>query len=187
MNELAKTIVDEMAAAMDKGVIHTETEFSKIRAGKAMPAMLDGIHAEMYGAKMELNALCSISAPDARTLLLTPFDKASIHPIEKAIVESNVGLNPQNDGVVIRITIPPMTEERRKNLMKMVKTEGEAGKVTVRNLRKDCNEKVRKLKGDGVSEDELKEAETKVQQITDKHIEKIDHMLIAKEKEVMTI
>jgi ribosome recycling factor len=187
MHELIKLLLDEMSAAMHKAVDHTENEFTKIRAGKAHPGMIDGLHVEMYGSQMAMNALCTISTPDARTLLITPFDKTAIHPIEKAIVEANLGLNPQNDGVVVRITIPPLTEERRKNLVKSVKNEGEAGKITVRNLRKDTNEKIRKLKADGVSEDDIKAGEAKVQTMTDKHIEKIDEMLMVKEKEVMTV
>ncbi|MBI3233488.1 MAG: ribosome recycling factor [Bacteroidetes bacterium] len=187
MNELTKKVIDDLAAAMDKAVIHTEIEFSKIRAGKAMPGMVDSLHAEMYGAEMQLTALASITAPDARTILITPFDKTSIHAIEKAIVEANIGLNPQNDGVVVRITIPPMTEERRKLLVKNIKAEGEAGKVAIRNLRKEANEKAKKLKADSISEDEIKDAEAKIQVITDKHIEKVDQLLSSKEKEIMTV
>lgn len=187
MSELTKKVIDDLSAAMEKAVAHTENEFSKIRAGKAMPAMVDHLHAEMYGADMQLTALASITAPDARTLLITPFDKTSIHPIEKAIVEANIGLNPQNDGQVIRINIPPLTEERRKTLVKNVKAEGENGKIAVRNLRKDANDRVKKLKADGVSEDEIKDAEARIQTITDKHIEKVDHLLVAKEKEIMTV
>lgn len=187
MSELTKKVLDELAIAMDKAVIHTESEFGKIRAGKAMPAMVDSLHAEMYGAEMLLTALASITAPDARTILITPFDKTAIHAIEKAIVEANIGLNPQNDGVLVRITIPPMTEERRKLLVKNVKAEGEAGKIAIRNLRKEANEKAKKLKAENVSEDDIKDAEAKIQIITDKHIEKVDHLLSAKEKEIMTV
>ncbi len=187
MSELTKKVLDELTTAMDKAVVHTENEFSKIRAGKAMPAMVDSLHAEMYGAEMLLTALASITAPDTRTILITPFDKTSIHAIEKAIVEANIGLNPQNDGVVVRITIPPLTEERRKLLVKNVKAEGEAGKIAIRNLRKDANERAKKLKADNVSEDDIKDCEAKIQIITDKHIEKVDQMLVSKEKEIMTV
>lgn len=184
---MIKEYLDEMKAAMEKAIQFAENEFAKIRAGKAMPSMLDGIQAEMYGAHMPLNQLATINTPDARTLVVQPFDKTAIPAIEKAIMEANIGLNPQNDGQLIRIGVPPLTEERRKNLVKTVKTESEQAKVGIRNLRKDTNEKLRKLLKEGISEDEVKTAEDKVQQLTDQFIAQIDTLTAAKEKEILTV
>lgn len=187
MNELINMILDELKSDMEKALLHAEAEFLKIRAGKAMPGMLDGVMVEAYGVTMPLNQLATVNTPDARTLLIQPFDKSSIQAIEKSIMEANLGFTPQNDGQLIRINVPPLTEERRKNLVKSVKVEAENARVTIRNVRKDSNEEIRKLKSDGVSEDEIKDAEGRVQQFTDQYVAKIDVLAANKEKEIMTV
>lgn len=179
--------LDEAKELMDKTIRHTGLEFNKIRAGKANPAMLDGLMVEYYGVPTPINQAASVSTSDARTLVIRPFEKKLIQDIERSIINSDLGLSPQNDGEVIRLIVPPMTEERRKDLVKQVKNEGEAGKVSIRSIRKETNEELRKLQKDGASEDDVKRAEDKVQQLTDQHISKIDQMIADKEKEIMTV
>lgn len=187
MNDLIKKQLQDTQAAMDKAIAHCETELTKIRAGKASAGMLDGIMVDYYGAATALSGVSSINTPDARTLLIQPWEKALLVPIERAIMEANIGINPQNDGVVIRLVVPPLTEERRKDLVKKVKEEAERGRITVRNIRKDANEKIKKLKGEGVSDDDIKTGEAEVQKITDAYIIKVDKHAEAKEKDVMTV
>ncbi|MCC5920013.1 MAG: ribosome recycling factor [Cyclobacteriaceae bacterium] len=179
--------LEEADELMNKTLSHTEAEVLKIRAGKAMPNMLDGLTVQYYGADTPLNQVASVTTPDARTLLIKPFENKLIGEIEKAIINSDLGLNPQNDGEVVRLSIPPLTEERRTNLVKQVKAECEQGKISVRNIRKDTNESLRKLQKEGASEDEVKRAETKVQELTDAYTKKLDAVLEKKEKEIMTI
>jgi ribosome recycling factor len=187
MTEDIQLYIDDAKDSMQKAVKHTEVEFQKIRAGKASPAMLQGVTIEYYGVITPLEQASSISTPDARTLAIKPFEKKIIAIIEKAIRDSNLGFNPQNDGDTIRISIPPLTEERRKSLVKQVKAEAEAGKVRVRNIRKDTNEELKKLQKDGASEDEIKKAEELVQNLTNEHISLIDKVTEKKEGEIMTI
>ncbi|MDZ4759169.1 MAG: ribosome recycling factor [Bacteroidota bacterium] len=187
MNELIKPLVDGMNAAMEKCLSHTEHEFSRIRAGKATPNMLDMVHAEVYGMNMPLNQVATVSTSDARTLVITPFDKTSIGPIERGITDANLGFNPTNDGHVIRILVPALTEDRRRDLVKNVKAAAEHARVTIRNERKDYNERIRKLKADGMSEDDMKGGEEKIQQITNATIAKVDSVMAAKEKDIMTV
>jgi len=187
MNELIKPMIDGMESAMEKCLSHTEHEFSRIRAGKATPNMLDSVQAEVYGMRMPLNQVATVSTSDARTLVVTPFDKTSIGPIERGITEANLGFNPTNDGNIIRITVPALTEDRRRDLVKNVKAAAEHAKVTIRNERKDYNELIRKLKADGMSEDDMKAGEDKIQQITNANVAKIDSLMAAKEKEIMTV
>ena len=179
--------MDHAKEQMDKTVTHTAHEMAKIRAGKAMPNMLDGIMVEYYGAPTPLNQVASVTSPDARTLAIKPWEKSTISQIERAIINSDLGLNPQSDGEMVRINIPPLTEERRVNLVKQAKAEAEHGKVSIRNIRKDTNESLRKLLKESVSEDLVKDAEGQVQVLTDNHIKKIDEVLEAKEKDIMTI
>lgn len=186
MEEL-KTILDDTRAGMDKCFAHAESEFSKIRAGKASPSMLDGIVVDYYGAPTPLAQAANVASPDARTLTIQPWDKGLINAIEKAIKDSNLGLNPQNDGVMIRLNVPPLTEERRKLLVKEVKNEAEQAKITVRNIRKDSNERLKKSQKDGMAEDIAKDGEAKVQVLTDQFIKKIDELTVVKEKEIMTV
>ena len=187
MTDEIKKIINEMQSHMEKAILHLETELSKIRAGKANPSMLDGIHVDYYGASTQLSMVANVNTPDARTIIVQPWEKNMLTPIEKAIQVANLGFNPQNDGVIIRITVPPLTEERRKDLVKKTKAEGEHGRITVRNLRRDANELVKKEVKKGLPEDELKEAENKIQTLTDSYIAKVDKHLEYKEKEIMTV
>lgn len=179
--------LEEAKELMDKSVKHCHQELMKIRAGKAMPNMLDGLMVEYYGAMTPINQVASVNTPDARTLAVKPFEKSIIADIEKAIINSDLGLNPQNDGEQIRINIPPLTEERRLNLMKQVKAEAENGKISIRNVRKDTNDSLKALIKEGVSEDAVKGAEGDVQKLTDQHVVQIDELVVAKEKDIMTI
>lgn len=179
--------LDEAKDLMEKALRHTSLEFNKIRAGKANPSMVDGITVEYYGIPTPLNQAATVSTSDARTLVIRPFEKKLISDIERAIINSDLGLNPQSDGEVVRLVIPPLTEERRRDLVKQVKNEGESGKVSIRSIRKETNEELRKLLKDGASEDDVKRAEDKVQQMTDAHITKVDAMVADKEKEIMTV
>ncbi|MCR6639405.1 MAG: ribosome recycling factor [Sporocytophaga sp.] len=179
--------LDEAKDSMQKALKHTEAEFTKIRAGKAMPSMVHGVSVNYYGIETPLEQASSITTPDAKTILIKPFEKKLISEIEKAIKDSNLGFNPQNDGENIRISLPPLTEERRKALVKQVKGESESGKIAIRNIRKDTNEELRKLQKEGASEDEIKKAEEKVQTLTNDFIAKIDQILAKKEAEIMTV
>ncbi len=187
MNDLIKKQLVDSAHAMDNAIIHCESELTKIRAGKASAGMLEGIMVDYYGTPTSLTQVGSINTPDARTLLIQPWEKQLLVPIEKAIHEANIGLNPQNDGVVIRLVVPPLTEERRKELVKKVKEEAERGKITIRNIRKDANERIKKLKAESVSDDEIKDGEAEVQKMTDAYIIKVDKHAEAKEKDIMTV
>jgi len=149
--------------------------------------MLDDITVDYYGTPTPLNQVGSVNTPDARTIVIQPWEKSLLSPIEKAIMEANLGVNPQNDGTIIRINVPPLTEERRRDLVKKAKAEAENGKIAVRNIRKDANEKIRKLKSEGVSEDEMKTGEGEVQKLTDSFIAKVDVLSDAKEKDIMTV
>ncbi len=185
--EKIKVCLDTTENEMKKSINHLESELIKIRAGKANPAILENIQVEYYGSYVPLNNVGSISTPDARTLVIQPWEKASITPIEKAILAANLGFNPQNDGVLIRIMVPPLTEERRKELVKKAKNEAEQCKVTLRNLRRDANETLKKLNKEGVPEDMIKSTEAKVQTMTDSYVAKVDKHVEQKEKEIMTI
>ena len=179
--------LDDAKESMEKTIKHTSLELTKIRAGKAMPNMLDGLMIEYYGSPTPINQVASVTTPDARTLAIKPFEKKMITEIEKAIRNSDLGMNPQNDGETVRLNIPPLTQERRKELVKRVKNEIESGKVSIRNIRKDTNEGLRKLLKEGASEDDVKRAEEKVQQLTDQFIGRVDTLFNAKEAEIMTV
>jgi len=179
--------LDDAEETMEKAVKHTHHEFGKIRAGKASPSMLDGLTVDYYGTITPIAQVANISTPDARTLMIAPWERAMISEIEKAIKHSDLGFNPNNDGVAVRINIPAMSEDRRKTLVKQAQKEAEVGKVSIRNIRKDTNEALRKLMKDGVPEDEVKKAEVKVQTLTDKFVKRTDELLEAKEKEIMTV
>ncbi|HCN85261.1 MAG TPA: ribosome recycling factor [Sphingobacteriaceae bacterium] len=187
MNDLIKKQLDDAKVNMDKAIEHCDNEVAKIRAGKAMPSMLDGIMVEYYGNPTPLSQVGTVNTPDARTIVVQPWEKNLLHAIEKAIIDSNVGLNPQNDGSIIRLNVPPLTEERRRDLVKRVKEEAEKGRIAIRNIRKDANEKIKKLKSDGVSEDEIKVGETEVQKLTDGNIIRVDKISEVKEKDIMTV
>lgn len=187
MSELIKTQLNEAKSLMEKAIEHADTELSKVRAGKAMPSMIDSVMVEYYGNPTPLSQVANVNTPDARTLVIQPWEKSLLNPIEKAIMEANLGFNPQNDGTIIRITVPPLTEERRRDLVKKVKAEAETGKVAIRNIRKEANEKIKKLKSEGVSEDEIKTGEADVQKLTDGYITRVDQLSDAKEKDIMTV
>jgi ribosome recycling factor len=177
--------LEEAKDQMDKAINHVAAELAKIRAGKANPGMLDGIMVSYYGAMSPLNQVSSITTPDARSIFIKPWEKGLIQEIEKSIMNANIGLTPQNDGQQVIINIPMLTEERRKQLVKQASQECEHGKVSVRSIRKDTNESLKKIKG--ASEDDVKNAEESVQKFTDEHIAKIDALMKKKEGEIMTV
>lgn len=187
MTENVKPHIDNAAAQMEKAIAHLETGLAKIRAGKASTQMLDGIFVDYYGASTPLTGVASINTPDARTIAIQPWEKQMLGIIEKAIFASNIGLTPMNDGQIIRINIPPLTEERRKDLVKQAKAEAEHAKVSIRNARRDANEAIKKLQKDGLAEDVAKGAEANIQHLTDSYIVKADKHLEVKEKEIMTV
>ena len=187
MSEIVKGLIEDAKDNMNKAVDHVELELQKIRAGKASPQMLDGIVVDYYGSPTPLAQVANVNTPDARTIVVQPWEKTLIPAIEKAITDANLGINPQNDGIVVRLNVPPLTEERRKDLVKKVKAEGEAGKIAIRNIRKDVNEKIKKAQKDGVSEDEAKTGEAEVQKLTDAYILKVDKHVELKDKDIMTV
>jgi ribosome recycling factor len=182
-----KSILNNAKTSMEKAISHLELELQKVRAGKANPMMLESVLVDYYGSKVPISNTASVNTQDARTLLIQPWEKSMLTPIEKAIQMANLGLNPQNDGVVIRILVPPLTEERRKELTKASKTFGEEAKVGIRNIRKEAMEQVKKLQKEGLPEDEAKNAETQIQTLTDAHVVKVDKHIEQKEKEIMTV
>jgi len=187
MNDIIKKQLEDARSHMEKAIDFCDSELVKIRAGKAMPSMLDGIMVDYYGTPTPLSQIGTVNTPDARTLVIQPWEKSMLSIIEKAIMESNIGLNPQNDGVIIRLNVPPLTEERRKDLVKKVKEEVEKGRIAIRNIRKDANEKIKKSKTDGSSDDEIKVGEAEVQKLTDANIIKVDRLAEIKEKDIMTV
>jgi ribosome recycling factor len=182
-----KTLLEEVRAQMNKAIDHFENELAKIRAGRASSAMLDGIEVNAYGARTPLFQVGNISTPDARTLTIQPWDNSLINEIEKAILQANIGVTPQNDGKIIRLSVPPLTEERRKDLVKQAKNEAENCRVSIRTVRRDANEKVKKFLKDGLPEDNAKTAETTIQNITNDFSAKVEKHLEVKEKEIMTV
>lgn len=187
MSDSIEKILEDATGAMTKAINHLETELSKIRAGKANPSMVDGIMVEYYGNPTPISQVANVSALDARTITIQPWEKNMMQPIERAIIAANIGINPQSDGNSIRLFLPPLTEERRKELVKKCNGEGEHGKVSVRNIRRDAIEHIKKLQKDGVSEDACKDAENNVQELTDKYILLVEKHLAAKEKEIMAV
>ncbi len=187
MSDELKMIIEGASAGMAKVITHLETELGKVRAGKANPSMLDGISADYYGSPVPLSQVANVTAPDARTITVQPWEKNMLQIIERAIIAANIGLNPQNDGNFIRLFLPPMTEERRKELVKRCNVEGEHAKVSIRNIRRDAIEQVKKLQKDGAAEDECKDAEAEAQATTDKFISLVEKHLVGKEKEIMSV
>lgn len=179
--------LEETKELMQKAVDHTAAELLKIRAGKAMPNILDGIMVAYYSTPTPLQQVASVTTPDARTLSIKPWERNLIGEIERSIINSDLGLAPQNNGEIIILTIPPMTEERRKMLVKNAKNECESGKISIRTVRKETNDALKKLQKDGASEDEVKRAEDTVQKLTDQYSTKIDELLTKKEHEIMTV
>ncbi len=185
--EEAQFYIDEANEKMEKALSHLQDELMRIRAGKATPSLLDGITVDYYGAMTPLAQVSNINTPDAKTLVIQPWDKTMIEPIERAIMQANIGLNPVNNGELIRVAIPPLTEERRRDLVKQIKTMGENTKVSIRNARRDANDEFKNLQKTGFSEDLAKDAEAEVQEITNNYSKKVDEMLVAREKDIMTI
>ena len=181
MNDLSKACIDEAKQTMQSAINFLEKELAKIRAGKANPGMLDGVKIDYYGTPTELSQAANISTPDARSIIIQPWDKSIIGAINKAILDANLGFTPRHEGDILRIVVPPLTEERRKELGKSAKSEVENGKVNIRNARRNVMDKVKKLK------DEVKQVEKEIQDITDKYIGECDKIYAAKEKEIMTV
>ena len=180
-------ILEEGKDSMTKAINHLEAELVKIRAGKANPNMLDGIVVDYYGNPTQINQVANISAMDARTISIQPWEKNMLQPIERAIIAANIGINPQNDGNIIRLFLPPLTEERRREMVKRSNGEGEQAKVAVRSIRRDAIEQIKKLQKDGLSEDQAKDAEAEIQEMTDRYISLVEKHLAAKEKEIMSV
>ena len=180
-------ILESTEEAMNGSIAHLEKAFLNIRAGKASPAMLGSVFVDYYGSATPLSQVSKISVPDARTITLQPFEKNMLHVIEKAIMIANIGFNPMNNGDVVIISVPPLTEERRRDLAKQAKIEAEDAKIGVRNVRKDSNSDIKKLEKDGTSEDLCKDAEEEVQTLTNSFIRKIDELLVQKEAEIMKV
>ena len=181
-------ILDQGKARMEEVIVRTKKAFASVRTGRANPALLDRIVVNYYGTPTPLNQMARVTVPEPRMLVITPWDKSAMKDIEKAILTSDLGLVPNNDGSVIRLAIPPLTEERRKELVRLVRKDAEDHRVAVRNIRRDLNEAAKKLEKDGdISEDELRRAQEEIQKLTDRFIEQIDELLKAKEKEIMEV
>jgi len=187
MSEDVELVIDDAKDSMQKAIIHLEQEITKIRAGKASPTMLDGVNVDYYGAPTPIAQIANVTVLDAKTISIQPWEKNMLALIDKAIMQANIGVTPQNDGNQIRLFLPPLTEERRRELFKKASAEGEQSKVAIRNIRRDGIEQIKKLQKDGLSEDESKDAETSIQELTDKFIVLVDKHLAAKEKEMMSV
>ena len=182
-----QTCTDNSQEKMDMAIMYLEEALAHIRAGKATPRLLDGIRVDSYGSMVPLSNVAAINTPDARSIVIKPWDKGMFRPIEKAIIDSDLGIMPENNGEMIRIGIPPLTEERRRQLAKQCKGEAETAKVSVRNARRDGIDALKKAVKDGLAEDEQKNAEAKLQKIHDKYIKQVDELLAEKDKEIMTV
>lgn len=187
MNEDLEMIFDVADEAMSGSMDHLKKELSKIRAGKATPAMVEGVVVDYYGSQTPINQVSNVNTPDARTLSIQPWEKAMLGEIEKAIINSNLGLTPHNNGELIIINVPSLTQERRLDLVKQAKSEGEHAKVGIRNARKDANDEVKKLEKEGLSEDIAKDAEDTIQKKTDAYNKKVDDYIHAKEEDIMKV
>jgi ribosome recycling factor len=187
MSDELNSITANALDSMDKAITHLEAELIKIRAGRANPNIFDGLVVDYYGNPTPINQVGNISVTDARTLVIQPWEKNMLQPIERSIIAANLGVTPQNDGTIIRIFLPPLTEERRREIVKRVHQEGEHSKVAIRNIRRDAIEHIKRLKKDGLSEDLAKDSEDEVQEMTDKYISIVDKHLAQKEKEVMSV
>ena len=187
MSDELNIIKGQAEEAMVKAIDHLEAELIKVRAGKANPNLVDGLVVDYYGTPTPISQVGNITVADARTLAIQPWEKNMLQPIERAIIAANIGITPQNDGMIIRLFMPPLTEERRKELVKRAQGEGEHSKVAIRNIRRDAIEKIKKLQKNGLSEDVCKDGEKNVQDLTDKFISLVDKHLASKEKEIMTV
>ncbi|MEI8075801.1 MAG: ribosome recycling factor [Bacteroidota bacterium] len=187
MSEELDLIIEDSEESMKKAISHLEVELTRIRAGKATPALVDGINVDYYGAATPISNVANITVLDARTVSIQPWEKNMLAPIEKAIMQANIGITPQSDGVQIRLFLPPLTEERRRELFKKASGEGEHAKIAVRNIRRDGIEQVKKLQKDGLSEDVAKDSEKAIQDLTDRFIALVEKHLAAKEKDMMSM
>jgi ribosome recycling factor len=187
MNEEAKKLLDQAKQTMSGAIVHLQKELVKLRAGKASPSMLEGVRVDYYGTPTPIENVANISTPDPKQIVIQPWEKAMLQPIDKAIMAANLGFTPKIDADVVRIIIPPITEERRKELVKRAKTEAEDAKIAIRNGRRAIGEKIKKLKDNGVSEDEIKQAEKDLQDLTDKNVKETDAVIVLKEKEIMSV
>ena len=187
MQEEIELVLDDAKEQMQKSLEHLDNELGKIRAGKANPRMLDGVMVEYFGSMTPLSQVANVNSPDPRTIAIRPWEKSMIQPIERAIMAANLGLNPDNNGEMIRVVVPPLTEERRRDLVKQVKKVCEDSRVAVRNIRRDAIEEFKKMKKDGLGEDLQKDAEGEAQKIHDAFMKKIDDLFAAKEKDIMTV
>ena len=187
MEEEIEMILDMAKESNDKSYQHLVSELEKIRAGRATPSMLDSVTVEAYGAQSPLNQVANVSTLDAKTISVQPWDKSMLDDIATGIINANLGLNPQNNGEMIIINVPMLTEERRRELVKKAKAEGENAKVSVRNNRKEANDSLKKLKDDGLSEDRLRDLEGEVQDITNSMVARVDKLIEAKEKDILTV
>lgn len=182
-----KTILNDATQRMQRAIDHLEEELLNIRAGKASPNVLNGVMVEYYGSQTPISGAASVTVPDARTILIQPWDKKMIRTIEKAILDANIGLTPSNNGEQIRLTIPPLTEERRKGLVKQVRGEAETARISLRNARRDAVEAFKKAIKEGMPEDESKDGETQTQKLLEKFTKLLDAAVERKEKEIMTV
>lgn len=185
MNEEIDMAIEEAKASMQKALQHLEQELLKIRASKATPSMLDSVRVDYYGSPTPLNQVANVNTLDSRTISVQPWEKAMLEPICKGITLANLGLNPQNNGEIVLISVPPLTEERRKELVKKAKAEGEHAKVSIRSARKDANDFIKNV--DGISEDFIKDGEDQIQKLTDSFSAKVDELIVRKEKDIMTV
>ncbi len=187
MTDDALLCLEEVEEGMNHAIQHLEKEFLKVRAGKANPAMLGGVRVEYYGVSTPIEQTANINTPDPRQIVVQPFDKSTIGAIEKAILNANLGFNPQNEGEIIRINVPPLTEERRRDLVKKAKSIAEETKIGIRNARRAGNDEAKKLEKDGLAEDEVKRLTDEIQKLTDKYIEKVDQLFETKETDILTV
>jgi ribosome recycling factor len=187
MTEESELLLQETEDQMSKSVQHLEKELHKLRTGKATPQMLEGIKINYYGVPTPIEQTANISTPDARQIIVQPWDKSILSDIDKAIMAANLGLNPKNEGEVLRIIVPPLTEERRRDLVKKAKTEAENARISIRNIRRSSNEMAKDLEKEGVPEDEVKKLQEDIQKFTDKFIEQVDRIVVQKEKDIMTV
>lgn len=183
----SKTILDGAAEKMQKAIDHMSEALMSVRAGKATTNVLNGVMVDYYGSQMSVSQVASVTVPDAKTILIQPWEKAMIGPIEKAIMVANLGMTPSNNGEHIRLSVPALTEERRKQLVKQIKADAETGRVSIRNARRDAVEAFKKAQKDGMPEDMAKDGETEAQKLTDKFSKKLEEILNIKEQEIMTV
>lgn len=187
MTEESQLLLEETEDQMNKSVQHLEKELHKLRTGKATPQMLEGIKINYYGAMTPIEQTANITTPDARQIIVQPWDKSILSDIDKAIMAANLGLNPKNEGEVLRIIVPPLTEERRRDLVKKAKAEAENAKVSIRNIRRSSNDMAKDLEEEGIPEDEVKKLQEDIQKLTDRYSEMVDKIVNQKEKDIMTV